>query len=136
MRRLIDTILAAAVGAVASTAMAWFLRHDLLRHVAGEMTYQDLAATLLAVVSAMVAIIGIFIAILAIISYTQFKTMVTNAATGHINVELPIHLTKLLPPAMEKHFQSASFVLLVKNRVDSIIYNSEEMTNSPDEMED
>ncbi len=138
MRRWGELAVAALIGGLVARGIVWFLRNGVItiKHLPIEMTYSDLAATMLAAASLLVTILGIFVAILAFVGYTQFRGMVLKATTTQISKELPIQISKELPVAMRNEFSSKSIKDLVHNRVDALLYGSTEISDSPDEMKE
>jgi hypothetical protein len=97
------------------------------------MTYADLAATLLAAVSVLLAALGFFIAILALFGWTQFRGMAERAAKGEIKVQmdggdLRAHFESMVRELFASHLKSSEFRKFMKENLDLASYGSFQQT--------
>jgi len=123
----ISTLLGGAVGG----ALVWFVQTNSFHLVPVGMTYTELAATLLSAVSVLVTILGVFVALLAIWGYSQFKSFAQSAAKEHVGSQLKdgeirTHIEGVVEKFLTSEIQSENFRSLVDKRVDYVIYSGAE----------
>jgi len=95
------------------------------------MSYAELAATLLASVAVLLAILGFFIAVLAVLGLSQFRGMVRKAATDtakdHIDErllegDLKEHFENTAASFLNTQFKSGTLRRLIEERIDQVVY--------------
>lgn len=97
-----------------------------IRVFAGGMSYADLAATLLAASALLVAIIGIFIAVLAVWGFATFRSMTENSAREYLadqlrDGEIRTYTQKIVTEFLENSIDDVEFRRLFEERLDRII---------------
>jgi hypothetical protein len=117
-------------GLIGAGAM-WLWQNGRLRLAPLGMTYAELAATLLGAVSVLLAILGLFLAAIAILGFAQFRGLVRKSATAtardHINErldggDLQAHFEKMATRFLEAQFKAGTLRNLVEARVDHVIF--------------
>jgi hypothetical protein len=96
------------------------------------MTYPDLVASVLAALSVLLAILGVFIAVLAILGWTQFRGLARKAAAEaareHIDSrmkggDLQAHFEAMAQSFLESEFKSGALRSMVEERVNYVIFS-------------
>lgn len=90
------------------------------------MSYADLAAVLLGAAAVLLAIIGVFVAALAVWGFTAFRSMTKNSAKAYVRVqlkqgELRSHVETTVTQFLEKEFESAKLRGLLEDRLDELL---------------
>lgn len=123
------SILAGAIaGAVAAVAVLLAQGQPFHLTPVG-MSYADLAATLLAAVSALLTIIGIFIAALALWGFTAFRAMTKNSAKAHVSQqlkqgELRTHVEGVVTEFLAREFAGGNLRKQLEERLDAILVSA------------
>lgn len=95
------------------------------------MSYPELAATVLSAVSVLVTVLGVFIAVLAVWGYSQFREMAASAAAKSVEKQLTDGvLRKEIEDIVTKHvtksLASGELRVILEQRVDRLIYSGAE----------
>ena len=95
------------------------------------MSYADLAAVMLGAVAVIVTVLGVFIAILAIYGYSQFRSMATAAASNHVandlkDGKLRTEIEKMVGKYLSDELSSGNLRKMIERRVDGIVYSGAE----------
>jgi hypothetical protein len=96
------------------------------------MTYADMAAIMLGAVAVIVTVLGVFIAILAVWGYSQFRNMATSAASSHIDAQikdgqLKVQIETVINAYLDKELSSAGNLRkIIEERADFVVYSSAE----------
>jgi H+/Cl- antiporter ClcA len=83
-KALARLIVAAIIGGLIGAFAVWMGQGHSLKLVPGEMSYADLAATMLGAAGIILTTLGLVIGILALWGYSQFKNMVERSAIAHV----------------------------------------------------
>lgn len=122
----VRTLGVAALSGVIGGAAVWALQAGSLTLAPANMTYADLAAVMLGAVAALIAVLGVFMAVLAVWGYSQFRVFVEGAATTRVSQAMEDGELKSLFEAravkfMTEEFESGKLRRLLEERVDQII---------------
>ena len=95
------------------------------------MTYADLSATVLTAVAVLVTTLGVFVAILAIWGYSQFRGIAKSSAKSHVDFELKSgqlksHVEDVVTQFMTQGFDDGKLRSMLEDRVDQIIIKGAE----------
>jgi len=90
------------------------------------MSYADLAATLLGASGVLIAIIGVFIAGLAVWGFTAFRSITKNSARAHVDQQLRdgalrSHVELVVTNFLTKEFDGGTLRRLFEDRLDEIL---------------
>lgn len=128
MGQVLKVFLAALGGATVGVggALLWQTGSVHLRPL--DMSYSDLAATLLGATAVLLAVLGFFIAVAALLGWTQFRDLTkraaADAARSHLNDSMGVdgdlrsHLEKMAADFLDARFNSKPFQKLVYDRID------------------
>lgn len=109
------------------------------------MTYPELAATVLASVAVLVTVLGVFIAILTVWGYSQFKEVAKMAAAKTVEDQissgkLRAEIEEIVTQHVTKSLSKGELRILLEQRVDRLIYSGAErrsieklLSGKPDE---
>lgn len=118
----------AIIGGLLSGCLVWYGQTGSFSFAPTTMTYPELAAVILTGVAVLVTVLGVFIAVLTVWGYSQFKSIAQNAAKDHIsdqlkNGEIRTHIEKNVQGFLEAEFKSGNLRKLIEERVDYVIYS-------------
>lgn len=127
-RDLVSIGAAALIGGLLGSIATWFLKTHTLALAPERMSYADLSATLLSAVSVLMTILGVFVALLAIWGYSQFKAFASAAATEHVDTQLKEgalrgHVEAVVKEYLEAEFKTGPLRKLVEERIDYVIFS-------------
>ena len=128
-RDLLSVAATALVGGLVGATTIWFLKTHSVVLVSGGMSYADLSATLLSAVAVLMTILGVFVALLAVWGYSQFKAFASAAATEHVDTQLKEgvlrgHVEAVVKEYLESEFKAGSLRKMVEERIDYVIFSS------------
>lgn len=94
-----------------------------------DMTYADLAATLLSAAAVLLTIIGIFVAALAIWGFAAFRSVAKTAAKGHVSAQiksgdLRTHIEELVKTYLSDELADGDLRIEFERRLDEVILQS------------
>lgn len=121
----IGLLVAAATGGVVGGAVVWLLQSGSFKLSPGSMTYEQLAATLLAASALIVTIIGIVVAVLALWGYREFQRTAekkaSKAAKRKVEAELQTgeirqHIETIVVNFLQDGVASGTLISLVEQR--------------------
>ena len=123
------SILAGTIAGLVSAALFLFAQGQPFHLQPVGMSYADLAATLLAAVSALLTIIGIFIAALALWGFTAFRAMTKNSAKAHVSQqlkqgELRTHVEGVVTEFLTREFDGGNLRRQLEERLDEILVSA------------
>ena len=121
-----------ALGAVLACVTVKVLESWTFQLTPGMMTYADLSATVLTAVAVLVTTLGVFVAILAIWGYSQFRGIAKASAKSHVDAELrsgqlKAHVEAVVTRFMSEGFDDGELRRLLESRVDQIILSGPEI---------
>ena len=95
------------------------------------MTYPELAATVLTSVAVLVTVLGVFIAILTVWGYSQFKDIARAAAVKRVEEQiaggkLRKEIEEIVTVHVTKSISQGDLRSLLEQRVDRLIYSGAE----------
>lgn len=137
----IQTVLLGALSGTVAAVMILIIQGQPFRLRPVDMTYADLAATLLAASALMTAIIGLFIAALAVWGFTALRGLAKNAAKAHVGAELQqgglrSHVESVVTDFLEKEFEDGNLRQQLEERVDAILFTAPQQRSGDDATED
>jgi hypothetical protein len=121
------------IGAVVGGAIVWIGQGATFRLIPLEMSYPDLAATLLSAVGVIVAIFGGILAIAAIWGFSQLKRDAVAAAEAAgaavvreqiENGPLRTYIETEIGRLIETEIQSEQMEARIKRRVDAVVFGN------------
>lgn len=102
------------------------------------MSYADMAALMLGAVGVLVTVLGVFMAILALWGYSQFKVAASNAALDHVKSELEEgqlrdELNKLLVQEVIKQMDDGKLRRILEERADRFLISGPSIRANEDD---
>ena len=109
------------------------------------MTYPELAAVVLTSVAVLVTVLGVFIAVLTVWGYSQFKDIARSAAVKRVEEQiaegrLRKDIEEIVTLHVTKSISQGEIRVLLEQRVDRLIYSGAEkrsidkyLSEKPDE---
>jgi hypothetical protein len=102
------------------------------------MSYADMAALMLGAVGVLVTVLGVFMAILALWGYSQFKVAASSAALQHVKSELEEgqlrdELKKLLVQEVIKQMDDGKLRKILEERADRFLISGPSIRANEDD---
>lgn len=128
---VLKVALTGMLGGLIGSCLTWVLVTGNFRVEAVGMTYAEMAATVLGATAVLLAVLGLFMAVVAVLGLAQFCSMTRRAAQetakDHIddrlkNGALRDNLDKILPEYLEQQFKSGELRKFVEERVDHVLF--------------
>jgi hypothetical protein len=129
--KMIKTFLSTLLGAVLGGAGVELIQRMYFTHSSFDMSYSDLAATILAATAVILAVLGFFIAVAALLGWAEFRGLTKKAAETAAkdriderldNGDIRAHFEELTDKFLKSKFESKSFQELVLRRVDNMVF--------------
>lgn len=126
---MLRNILISGTAGIAGTIIVLIAQGQPFHLAPANMSYADLAATLLGASAVLLAIIGVFVAALAIWGFTAFRDTTKASAKQHVDDqlregELRGHIEKIVSDFLTKEFAGGNLRKLVEERVEAILLSS------------
>lgn len=123
---MIRAFLIALLGAIIGGALVWILQGHTFQLIPGNMSYADLAATMLGAAGILLTALGLVIGILGLWGYAQFRTTVENAAVEHVKTSVAEGDLKLLVTNVSETFiagelDKGRLRKILEDRIDEVL---------------